>query len=111
MSASHTNLVAKIAVGTALVMAVISFVLGWAPFHPALLLSYLAIPIAMVSALFGVWRMSVLALYWSVAALFTVPVSRVTPLMTTDVLIFSATIGAMLTLFLVVSYTRSRYAA
>jgi hypothetical protein len=56
----------------AVLMAIVAFVLGSAPFTPALALAVVAIPVALATFLLGVRRLSSIALYWASAALLSV---------------------------------------
>jgi len=54
-------------------MALLSFILGSAPFTPAMLLVFPAVLLATVAALFGSWRLDVITVYFSTASWFVVP--------------------------------------
>lgn len=51
-----------------LVMALLAFLLGSAPFTPALGLTIVAVPLAVVSGFYGAWRIGVVSIYFSCAA-------------------------------------------
>ena len=53
-------------------LALIAFVLGSAPFTPALALLLLALPLALLSGFMGAWRLAVVSVYFSVAICFVV---------------------------------------
>ena len=59
-----------------LVMALLAFVLGSAPFTPAVLLTFISFPLAMLTALLGAWRLSIVTLYFSMLAWMTVPIAQ-----------------------------------
>jgi len=56
----------------ALTLALIAFVLGSAPFTPALALLLLALPLALLSGFMGAWRLAVVTLYFSTTIGFVV---------------------------------------
>lgn len=60
----------------ALVMALLAFMLGSAPFTPALVLTVPAVAVAVVSGLYGAWRFAVVAIYFSCAAWLPVLMAR-----------------------------------
>jgi hypothetical protein len=56
----------------ALILAVTAYILGSAPFTPALALLLLALPLALLSAFMGAWRLALLTLYFATAICFIV---------------------------------------
>lgn len=56
----------------ALLLALIAFVLGSAPFTPALALLLLALPLALLSGFMDAWRLAVVTLYFATAICFIV---------------------------------------
>ncbi len=89
-------------------MALIAFVLGSAPFTPALVLAVIALPLAITCAFFGVRRLSAITIYWATAALLAVPIS---PLLQLEVEVFLSSLGVvglLFSAFLYYSYTRSK---
>lgn len=50
----------------------IAYILGSAPFTPALALLLLALPLALLSAFMGAWRLAVVTLYFATAICFIV---------------------------------------
>ena len=61
----------------ALFLSLVAFLLGSAPFTPALVLSVAGLPMALYGLYRGAWRRSILALYWATAALLAVPLADV----------------------------------
>jgi hypothetical protein len=68
------NRISKWTVSVALVMALIAFVLGSAPFTPAIFLTVIALPLAVACSFFGVWRLSTVSIYWALAAFPASPI-------------------------------------
>ena len=101
------NRVSKFTVGVALVMALIAFVLGSAPFTPALVLSVVALPLAIACSFFGVRRLSAITIYWAIAAFLAVPMSRILPFRDDVSLVVLAVAGLALSAFLYISYRRA----
>ena len=102
---------AKFTVIVSLVMAVLAFVLGSAPFTPALALAVIALPVAIGCSFFGVWRLSTITVYWSLAAFLAVPMSRNTGIREEFFLVILGVVGLALSAFLYVSYLRSQPAS
>ena len=93
-------------------MAVLAFVLGSAPFTPALALAVIALPVAIgCSFFFGVWRLSTITVYWSLAAFLAVPMSRNMGIRVDFSLVILGVVGLALSAFLYVSYMRSQPAS
>ena len=92
-------------------MAVLAFVLGSAPFTPALALAVIALPVAIGCSFFGVWRLSTITVYWSLAAFLAVPMSRNTGIRVDFFLAILGVVGLALSAFLYVSYLRSQPAS
>jgi len=91
--------------GFALALTMIAFALGSAPFTPAMILAVVAIPIVITSLLLGAWRVSLLAIYWAVAAFLTVPLAQNLSIGVDDVLIFLGVGGLALSALSYFSYT------
>ena len=92
-------------------MALTAFVLGSAPFTPALVLAVLAIPIAFTCVFLGAWRTSAVALYWAVAALLAVPVARALHFRVDLAMSMLGVVGLTLSSILYASYARTRSSA
>jgi hypothetical protein len=60
----------------ALVLALLSFVLGSAPFTPVMILVFISVPLAIISGYLGSWRLAVITIYFSVASLSVIPMSK-----------------------------------
>ncbi len=101
------NRVSKFTVGVALAMALIAFVLGSAPFTPAIVLAFVALPLAIACSFFGVWRLSAITVYWAIAAFLASPVSRILPFRDDVSLVVLAVGGLALSAFLNISYRRA----
>ena len=89
-------------------MALIAFVLGSAPFTPALVLAVIALPLAVGCSFFGVWRLSAITIYWALAALLAVPMAAILPLGVDVSLVFLGVAGLALSAFLYISSTRAK---
>lgn len=102
------NRVSKFTVGVALIMALVAFVLGSAPFTPALVLAIIALPVAIGCSFFGVWRLSVITVYWALAALIAVPIADFLPFGVDVSLMFLGIAGLALSALLYTDYERSK---
>ena len=96
--------------GIALFLSLIAYILGWAPFHPAVILTYVSIPAAFLAYLFGASRLPILAVYFGVWAWFTVPVSEALPIRIDYLLALCFSFGCILGVFLYANYRRVRAA-
>ncbi len=92
----------------ALLMALLAFALGTAPFTPALVLAALAIPLASLTIVLGARRLSIVALYWAIAAILSLPLSRLLSVRIDNVLVAMTVIGIGVSTALLVDYLRSR---
>ena len=101
---------AKFVVVASLVMAVTAFVLGSAPFTPALVLALIALPLAIGCSFLGVWRLATITVYWAIAAFLAVPMSRNLGIQEDFSLVILGVVGLVLSAFLYVDYLRSRTA-
>ena len=90
----------------AVVLSLVSFVLGSAPFTPAMLLVLVAAPLALVSALLGAWRRAIITVYFSMATWFVLPISRELFFRIDYLLVFMALIGAVIGGILYYDYKR-----
>lgn len=90
----------------AILLALVAFVLGAAPFTPALALVFAAVPLALVSAFFGSWRLAAIAVYFSVAAAASVPLARELSLRIDYLLLLLGFLGALLCAVLYHWHTR-----
>ena len=97
--------------GIALALTMIAFVLGTAPFTPAMILAVIAIPIVITSLLLGAWRISLLAIYWAVAAFLTNPLAQKLSIGVDHVLIILGVGGLALSALCYFSYTSIRNVA
>lgn len=102
------RLILRLCAGTSLGMAVLAFLLGSASFTPALFLTVIAIPSAVVCLSFGVWRTSALAIYWGIAAIAAVPLSRTLVFRLDFVLLSLGILGLALTSALYSGYLRRK---
>ena len=88
----------------ALLMAIISFVLGSAPFTPALFLAPLALGLGLVSAYLGYGRLAVVTGYWALAAVLSGPLARMWQLRIDGLLLVLVILGILLSAALFTSY-------
>ena len=95
----------------ALVMALVAFVLGSAPFTPALALAAVAIPIALSTLLLGMRRLSIVTIYWALAAFLSVPLSRWLLVRLDYMLVILAAVGIALSSMFLLQYVRTNSAA
>jgi hypothetical protein len=102
-----TSRLVKFAVIVSLVMAVLAFVLDLAPFTPALALAVIAFPVAIGCSFSGVWWLSTITTYWSLAAFIAVPMSQNTGIKVDYTLVILGSVGLTFSAFLYVSYLRS----
>ncbi len=96
--------------GIALFLSLIAYILGWAPFHPAVILTYVSIPAAFLAYLFVASRLPILSVYFGVWAWFTVPVSEALPIRIDYLLALCFSFGCILGVFLYANYRRVRAA-
>jgi hypothetical protein len=96
--------ISKSTTGVALVFALIAFVLGSASFTASLALAVIAVPIAVVTTFFGTWRMSLITIYWGIAALSAVPISNALPIYPDDALVLLGVGGLALSGVLCLNY-------
>lgn len=92
----------------ALAMALVSFALGSAPFTPALVLIFAAIPLALISGILGAWRLAVTSFYFSCAAWLTLPVAREASIRVDYLIAAFAVVGIGLAGILFYGYVASR---
>ena len=91
----------------ALVMSVAAFIFGSAAFAPALFLVLCAIPLALVVALLGSWRLSLISVYFGFAAWFVVPLSRQLHFRLDYLLVLLAILGVIIAAGLFYGYKQS----
>ena len=108
---AQRNILKNVVAGVSLIMSVVAFALGSAPFTPALALVVLAVPLAVGASWFGAWRVSVLSLYFCLSALITAPASRVLPLRVDSVLLFQGVVGVSIAGLFLYGYLRKDGAA
>ena len=96
--------------GIALFFSLIAYVLGWAPFHPAVILTYVSIPASFIAYLCGASRLPILAVYFGVWAWFTVPVSESLPIRIDYLLTLCFVFGCIIGVVLYANYRRVRTA-
>ena len=94
----------------ALILSIVAFVLGSAPFTAAVVLTYLSIPLALLAFILGAWRIPVLAAYFGAMAWLTVPVAKSLSVYVSQMLILSAVFGCVLGVVLYANYFRSKQA-
>lgn len=92
----------------ALILSSVAFVLGSAPFTPAIGLTYVSIPLAFVACLLGAWRLPVLAGHFGAMAWFTAPLSKSLSVYVDQMLLLSTVFGCSVGVILYVSYVRAK---
>ena len=98
----------KITIGLlAVFISIAAYYLGAAAFTPAVLLACLSAPMAIASILIKVWRLGILALYFSVFAVLTSPTFGLSPLTSDSVFLKVACVGLALAVVLWFSWRRS----
>lgn len=90
--------------GIALALALISFVLGAAPFTPATFLSVVALPLTVFSYFLGAWRLAMLTIYWIAASFLVAPVSETLQFRVDFLLVILGIGGLVLTAISYVTY-------
>ena len=75
-------------------LALVAFTLGAAPFTPAMVLVFGALPLALAAGFLGSWRLAIIALYFSSSAWFAVPVARELSIRVDYILIAMGVLGA-----------------
>ncbi len=95
----------------ALVMGLVAFLLGSAPFTPALFLAMVAVPLSVVAFVFRAKRLAAVAFYWAAAALITNPIVRIAQADVDIVLLILGVTGAALSIVCYGNHMRSRGAA
>lgn len=88
--------IARSMAGSALAMSLVAFVLGSAAFTPALLLAVVAVPLSLLCLYVGLWRSSVVTLYWSAAAWLALPMSRWLPMRIDWLLVMLGIVGLII---------------
>ena len=78
----------------ALCLSLASFILGSAPFAPALALVFVALPLALVSAFLGSRRVAAVTLYFSVASWLVMPLAQALSFRLDALLVILGIIGA-----------------
>ncbi len=92
----------------ALLLSLIAFTLGSAPFAPAIVLGLLAIPLALLAALLGSWRLSLVSFYFANAAWLVVPTARALQLRIDYALVLFALFGLLIAVGLCCDYRRRK---
>ena len=101
----------KFLASAALLMALTAFILGSAPFTPAIALAVVAIPIAAATFFLGMPRLSVTTMYWAVAAFSSVPLSRWLQIRVDYMLLILASVGVVVSSILYLLHVRKKSAA
>ena len=101
------EITSRILGGIALAFSMIAFVLGTAPFTPGMFLSFIALPLAVLSYFLGARRVALLAGYWITASFLVVPVSRLFQIRIDYLLVLLGVSGLVLTAILYVAYNRT----
>lgn len=96
--------------GFALFVSLIAHILGSVPFHPTLILTYVAIPAAFLAYLLGASRLPILTVYFGVLAWFIVHISKVLPIRIDYLLALCFVFGCISGAFLYAHYRRVRAA-
>ncbi|WP_299582832.1 hypothetical protein [uncultured Microbulbifer sp.] len=94
---------------TALILSLLSFILGSAPFTPALILVFIAVPLAALSAALGSWRLAILTLYYSTAAWFSIPISKALSFRVDYLLLGLFIFGVAFGAYLYIGYNRTTH--
>ena len=103
-----TNRTATFLGSATLIAAITAFLIGSGPFSPGLAMAAAAVPLAVVTALLGAWRLALAALYWAITAFVPVLLSRATDVRVDYVLVFLGAIGVLILLGLYFHYRASR---
>ena len=94
----------------ALLLSLAAFILGSAPFTPAIMFIYVSVPAALIAYLLGASRLAIIAVYFSACACLVVPLSEVLPVRLDYLLALCFVIGCSLGVFLYANYRQIRSA-
>ncbi|QFT54991.1 hypothetical protein [Microbulbifer sp. THAF38] len=95
----------------ALALAILAFILGSAPFTPALALLFIAAPLALIAILLRASRLAIVTLYFSLVAWNVVPLARVLAIRIDHLLVIMGLFGFLLSAILFFSYLRANSTA
>ncbi len=90
-----------------LTLALVAFILGSAPFTPALALLLLALPLAILSVFMGAWRLTLVSVYFSVAICAVIFLAGQTPFRIDHLLLLLGIVGIVLGGTLLYFYRRT----
>ena len=96
--------------GIALLLSLIAYALGSAPFSPALILTYISAPAAILAYLLGASRLPILAVYFGALAWYVVPLSEALPIRLDYLLALFFLLGCILGVILYANYRSVRAA-
>jgi hypothetical protein len=100
----------KFLASAALLMALTAFILGSAPFTPAMALAVIAIPIAAATFFLGMPSLSVTTIYWAVAALSSGPLSGWLQIRVDYMLLIQTGVGVAVSSILYLIHVRKKSA-
>jgi hypothetical protein len=102
----HRGFGSRVPGSLALALSMMAFVLGTAPFTPAMALSVMALPLAVLSYYLGARNLAILTCYWITASFLVIPVSRTMHFRIDYLLVLFGIGGLVLTVILYVIYSR-----
>lgn len=108
---SRKRTISKVSGSVALVLSMIAFVLGIAPLTPAIFLTVITLPLAVLSYILGTRRLALLTTYWIAASFLTVPVSQALQFQIDYLLVFLGIGGLALTAILYFKYRGTKLVA
>jgi hypothetical protein len=91
----------------ALLLALIAFMFGSAPFTPALVLALIALPVAALGLYLGASRISLLAFFWSISALLAGPLTNALKIRIDVMLVILGACGVVLATAFLFHYYRA----
>jgi len=88
----------------ATLLSLFAFTLGSAALAPAMVLTFVALPLALAAALLGSWRLAIIAAYFSIAAWLVVPLSYAIDFRVDYLLVLAGAFGTLIAVRLYVGH-------
>nr|WP_138976378.1 hypothetical protein [Microbulbifer agarilyticus] len=98
----------KISIGAlAVLLSLVAYYFGAAMFAPAVLISAVSAPLALVSLFNKAWRLGLLALYFSVCAVVVSPIIGLSAKTSDSLFVITSCLGVVIFVVLWISWRRS----